>query len=44
VVFYCNTGARAEMAFDVVKGKEYSVKYLNANVLFKDDGSYDVSE
>lgn len=44
VVFYCNTGARAEMAFDVVKGKEYAVKFLNANVQFKEDGSYTVSE
>jgi len=44
VVFYCNTGTRAEMAFDVVKGKEYSVKFLNANVEFKADGSYSVSE
>ena len=32
------------MAFDVVKGKEYSVKFLNANVEFKEDGSYSVSE
>jgi rhodanese-related sulfurtransferase len=44
VVFYCNTGTRAEMAFDVVKGKEYSVKFLNANVEFNEDGSYSVSE
>ena len=44
VVFYCNTGTRAEMAFDVVKGKEYSVKFLNANVEFKEDGSYSVSD
>jgi len=44
VLFYCNTGARAEMAFDLVKGKEYAVKFLNANVEFKADGSYRVSE
>lgn len=44
VVFYCNTGTRAEMAFDVVQGKEYAVKFLNANVEFKEDGSYKVSE
>ena len=44
LVFYCNTGSRAEMAFDVVRGKEYSVKFLNANVEFKEDGSYSVSE
>jgi len=44
VVFYCNTGTRAEMAFDVVQGKGYSVRFLNANVEFKEDGSYRVSE
>ena len=44
VVFYCSTGTRAEMAFDVVRGKEYSVKFLNANVEFKEDGSYSVSD
>jgi len=44
VVFYCNTGVRAEMAFDVVKGKGYAVKFLNASVDFKKDGSYIVSE
>ncbi|GFO69266.1 rhodanese-like domain-containing protein [Geomonas limicola] len=44
VVFYCNTGTRAEMAYDMVQGKEYAVKFLNANVEFKEDGSYKVSE
>jgi len=44
VLFYCNTGTRAEMAFDMVPGKDYNVKFLNANVEFKDDGSYRVSE
>jgi rhodanese-related sulfurtransferase len=44
VLFYCSTGTRAEMAFDVVKGKEYSVKFLNANVEFKEDGGYRVSD
>jgi len=44
VLFYCSTGARAEMAFDLVKGKAYAVKFLNANVEFKEDGSYKVSE
>ena len=44
LVFYCNTGIRAEMAFDVVRGKDYSVKFLNANVEFKEDGSYSVTE
>jgi rhodanese-related sulfurtransferase len=44
LVFYCNTGSRAEMAYDVVRGKDYSVKFLNANVQFEEDGSYSVSE
>jgi len=44
ILFYCSTGIRAEMAFDVVNGKEYSVKFLNANVEFKADGSYTVSD
>ena len=44
VVFYCNTGTRAEVAFDIVKGKPYAVRFLNANVEFKEDGSYLVSE
>jgi rhodanese-related sulfurtransferase len=44
VLFYCTTGTRAEMAFDVVKGKDYAVRFLNANVEFKEDGSYRVSD
>ena len=44
VVFYCTTGTRAEMAYDVVQGKGYAVRFLNANVTFKEDGSYTVSD
>ena len=44
VVFYCNTGTRAEMAFDLVLGKGYAVRFLNANVVFKEDGSYTVGD
>jgi rhodanese-related sulfurtransferase len=43
-VFYCNTGARAEMAFDVVKGMQLPVKFLNANVQFKENGGFEVNE
>ncbi len=44
VLFYCTTGTRAEMAFDVVQGKGYAVRFLNANDTFKEDGSYTVSD
>jgi len=44
IVFYCNTGVIAEVAYNTLKGLGYSnVKFLNAKVSFAKDGSYKIS-
>jgi len=45
VVFYCNTGVIAEVAYNTLKGLGYSnVKFINAKVSFDKDGSYKISK
>lgn len=44
LMFHCSTGARAEMAFDVLNGKGYRVKYLKANVEFASNGKARIME
>ena len=45
IVFYCNTGAIAEVAYNTLKDLGYSnVKFLNAKMLFEKNGSYKVSK
>lgn len=44
VYVHCATGARAEMAYDILKAKGYTnVKLLKANISF-DDGKYKITE
>ena len=45
VVFYCNTGAIAEVAYNTLKGLGYTnVKFLSAKVVFEKDGSYKITK
>jgi len=44
VIVHCGTGARAEMAFDTLKDKLKSIKYLNHHVKFTGDGGYEISD
>ncbi len=45
IVFYCNTGTIAEVAYNTLKGLGYSnVKYANAKVAFDKSGNYSISK
>ena len=45
VVFYCNTGVIAEVAYNTLKGLGYSnVKFVNAKVGFEKNGSYKITK
>jgi rhodanese-related sulfurtransferase len=39
LVVYCSTGARAEMAYTVLKEKGYKVRFLDANTTIRKDGT-----
>lgn len=42
IIMHCSTGARAEMAYNVLKDKGYKVRFLDATVTNKQDGSFEV--
>lgn len=45
IVFYCNTGVIAEVAYNTLKGLGYTnVKFVNAKVTFDKNGSYTISK
>jgi rhodanese-related sulfurtransferase len=45
IVFYCNTGAIAEVSYNTLKELGYSrVKFLNAKIVFEKNGSYKISK
>lgn len=45
VVFYCNTGTIAEVAYNTLKDLGYTnVKFVNAKVNFDKDGSYKITK
>jgi rhodanese-related sulfurtransferase len=44
IITHCRTGVRAEMAFNILKGKGYNVKFLKARPEFRADGAYDIVE
>ncbi|MDD2851099.1 MAG: rhodanese-like domain-containing protein [Desulfuromonadaceae bacterium] len=45
IVFYCNTGVIAEVAYNSLKSLGYTdVKFANAKVTFAKDGSYKISK
>jgi rhodanese-related sulfurtransferase len=45
IVFYCNTGVIAEVAYNVLKNLGYTnVKFVNAKVEFEKNGKYKISK
>jgi rhodanese-related sulfurtransferase len=44
IIAHCSTGARAEMAYNQLSEAGYDVKWLNAKVTVKADGSYQVEK
>ncbi|MEI6208935.1 MAG: rhodanese-like domain-containing protein [Desulfuromonadales bacterium] len=41
IVFYCNTGVIAEIAYNILKDNGYTnVKFVNAKIVFEKNGSY----
>jgi rhodanese-related sulfurtransferase len=45
IVFYCNTGTIAEVAYNTLKDLGYTnVKFLNAKVVFEKNGNYKISK
>jgi rhodanese-related sulfurtransferase len=45
IVFYCNTGVIAEVAYNTLKGLGYTdVKFVNAKINFEKNGSYKISK
>lgn len=45
IVFYCNTGVIAEVAYNTLKDLGYTnVKFVNAKMTFEKDGSYKASK
>jgi len=41
IVMHCSTGARAEMAYNVLKDKGYKVRFLDATLTNRQDGSFE---
>ena len=45
IVFYCNTGVIAEVAYNTLKELGYTnVKYVIAKVQFEEDGKYSIDD
>ncbi|MFZ2949914.1 MAG: rhodanese-like domain-containing protein, partial [Desulfuromonadaceae bacterium] len=45
IVFYCNTGVIAEVAYNTLRGQGYTnVKFVNAKFEFEKNGSYKISK
>lgn len=42
LIMHCSTGARAEMAYNVLKEKGYKVRFVDATVTNHEDGSFEV--
>ncbi len=44
LVLYCDTGMRAEMAYNILKDKGYTtVRFLDGTLKFQKDGSFDIT-
>jgi rhodanese-related sulfurtransferase len=44
IIVYCSTGARAEMAFNILKEKGYRVRFLEVGVDTYKDGTFEVQK
>lgn len=43
-LLYCTTGARGEMAYEILKDKGLNIRYLNASIEFGRDNKYVITE
>ncbi len=44
LVMHCSTGARAEMAYNVLKDKGYKVRFLDATIANYEDGTFKITK
>ena len=44
LVLHCSTGARAEMAYNILKEKGYKVRFLDATIANYEDGSFKITK
>jgi len=44
IITYCNTGLRAESAYEDLKGAGYKVRFLNALIQIDKDGKYEITK
>ncbi len=44
LVLHCATGARAEMAYTILKEKGYKVRFLDATISIGDDGTFTIKK
>jgi len=44
IITYCNTGLRAESAYDALKDAGYKVRFLNALIQIDKDGKYEITK
>lgn len=42
LVLHCTTGARAEMAYNILKEKGYKARFLDANITVANDGGFQI--
>lgn len=44
IVLHCNTGVRAEMAYNILKDAGFKVRFLNATIAIDKDGKYEITK
>jgi rhodanese-related sulfurtransferase len=44
VVLHCSTGARAEMSYNILKEKGYSIRFLDATITTNKDGTFTIKK
>lgn len=44
LVLHCATGARAEMAYTILKEKGYKVRFLDATIIIEDNGTFTIKK
>ena len=44
LVLHCSTGARAEMAYNILKEKGYKVRFLDATIANYEDGTFKITK
>ncbi|GAB4297419.1 MAG: sulfur transferase selenocysteine-containing protein [Desulfuromonadia bacterium] len=44
LILHCSTGARAEMAYNILKEKGFNVRFLNATIANYEDGTFKITK